>query len=146
MATKLKKLVTVLMAICMIAATAAMASALEEEINNTSNTDFNLKVNPNGYADYDHTSWRTKDNSSAVYMKVNYVKYTGHRVSGWIQGKKNGKVINCSGGNYYAVNRLGVIKMTNYVKEHGCTHARIKVGADPSATNIIQGVWSPDSR
>lgn len=91
--------------------------------------------------------WRAKDNSSKVYVKVNYVKYSKNKVKGWVQGKKysNSSAQNCSGGNCYSLNKKGQQWMTNYVHEENLGYARLKGSVPAQAPNVVEGVWSPDS-
>lgn len=99
-------------------------------------------------AEMEHSSWRAKDNTSKVYIKVNSVKNTNDYVKGWIQGKKysaSEKYSNCSGGYEYKLNKKGEQWMTNYVKENGNGYARIAAYAPAGSKNVLQGVWSPDS-
>lgn len=114
---------------------------------NTTDTVMNFKLKPSAKApDYDWTSFRSKNNASAVYMKINYVKNSKNKASAWVLGGNGWNSKNCSGGNYYSANVRGKKLMTNYVREEGRTSASIKVGADPKKSNNIEGVWSPDSK
>lgn len=95
----------------------------------------------------DSGDWRTKDNKSKVYVKVNYVKRSKNKVTGYVEGKKysNSPAQNCSGGNYYSLNKKGQQWMTNYVHTGKLGYARIKGKVSAQAPNVIEGVWSPDS-
>ncbi|WP_167628836.1 DUF2712 domain-containing protein [Listeria valentina] len=116
-------------------------------VGNTGDTTFNLRLAPSkNDPDYDHTKFRKKNNTSAVYMKVNYVKNNKNKVSAWVLGGNGWTSKNCSGGNYYSAHVRGIKKMTNYVREEGRTSASIKAGADPKHPNNVEGAWSPDSR
>ena len=95
----------------------------------------------------DSGDWRTKDNKSKVYVKVNYVKNNKNKVTGYVEGKKYAEspAQNCSGGYYYSLNKKGEQWMTNYVHNEKLGYARIKGKVPAQAPNVIEGVWSPDS-
>lgn len=132
-----------------LALTAAMALGGMSVISNAANRVnrvFELSFDSTG--DSDFGSWRTKDNRSKVYVKVNYVKYGKNKVTGWVEGKKykdSTAVKNCSGGNYYLLNKKGEQWMTNYVINERLGYARIKGSTPRGAANRVEGVWSPDS-
>lgn len=116
---------------------------------NRTDTTFSFSLNPKGgKKDYDHSAWRSKDNKSAIYMKVNSVKYSNNTAKAWAQGKVSSgssKYYDCSGGHFIAVNKKGVHYLPNTVKQSKYGYARIGVQANSGAKNTLQGVWSPDS-
>ena len=116
---------------------------------NRADTTFSFALNPKGRKkDYDHSSWRRKDNKSSVYMKVNSVKYSNNEARAWVQGKKGSsstKYYDCSGGHFIKVNRKGVYYLPNTVKQSGHGYARIGLQANSGSPNQLNGVWSPDS-
>ncbi len=135
---------TVIMAMAMLMAIGGMSGI--SSAANRGDQSFDLTFNSAGGTDT--TSYRQKDDNSKVYIKVNKVKYTNNKVTGWVQGKKYSDSTtnhNCSGGYYYTLNKTGEQWMTNYVNEDGYGYARIKAEAPSNAPNVVEGVWSPDS-
>lgn len=116
---------------------------------NRSDTTFSFSLNPSSSKkDFDHSSWRSKDNSSSIYMKVNSVKYSNNVAKAWAQGKQSSnssKYYDCSGGHFIKVNKKGVHYLPNTIKQSKYGYARIGVQANPGANNTLNGVWSPDS-
>ncbi|MGJ8729493.1 hypothetical protein ACRW9N_03385 [Listeria aquatica] len=141
----LKRIVVVSFGMVLIAGSMGLINVYAA--GNTKDTTFDLLLRPSAKsADYDQTGFRKKNNTSAVYMKVNYVKNKKNRVPAWVLGGNGWTSKNCSGGNYYNAHIRGIKRMTNYVREEGRTSAAIKTGTDPRQTNNVEGVWSSDSR
>ena len=136
-------IVTCLLLLCGIYSNAWVSAA------NRTDTTFSFSLNPTGgKKDFDHSSWRGKDNKSCVYMKVNSVKYKNNQALAWVQGKQSSgssKYYDCSGGHFPKVNKKGTYHLPNTVKQSKYGYARIGLQAKSGAKNLIQGVWSPDS-
>lgn len=136
-------ILTILFIFCCIESTSYIKAA------NRSDTTFSFSLNPSGNKkDYDHSSWRSKDNSSAIYMKVNTLKYPKNDTKVWAQGKKysdSSNYYDCSGGHFIRITKKGVYYLPNTVKQSKYGYARIGAQADPHAKNSLNGVWSPDS-
>lgn len=134
---------TLLFILCCIGSTNCIKAA------NRTDTTFSFTLNPtNTKKDYDHSSWRVKDNTSSIYMKVNSVKYSKNVAKAWAQRKKysdSSSYYDCSGGYFVNVSKLGVHYLPNTVKQSHYGYARIGVQSNPGAKNTLNGVWSPDS-